>query len=142
MKVKSEKLLESYALKNMVLEYLKGKSLTFTELKEQCNLSKQEVTTFINSFKKYGFIKYDERDLNLEKGYKRYVIIEGMPRYEVFIAELRANATKARKEWHDKKLEYSPYANPDMCITSNSYPTTGNKHKLSAWHGYSSIGGL
>lgn len=140
MSVTSERLKESYAMKNKIIELLKSDGpMTFTLIKDRLNLTKGELSNFMMSLKRTGFVQYYELDYARCKNQKRYSIVPEMPSYDEAMAEIRQKTAENRKYCSVKKNETIPGA---KVVSSDDYHTRGNKHKTQAWFGYEGNGGL
>jgi uncharacterized protein YpbB len=134
----TEKLAEGMKTKDAIRDALLQEPTSYSGLLIKFNMSKTVLTNHMTQLKKYGFVKYSEAEKHWPKEKRRYHAVESMGKYSDFMNEKRS--ADAEMKWKDShEVKFSPYANVDMCKTSNSYQVTSNKTKVSAWSGYSSM---
>jgi len=137
MKVTDERLAASMAMKDIIRNALIEKPMTYTELLEHFNLDKGKLTNHMTQLKKYGFVKYAESEKHLPKDKRKYYVVIETGSYAAMMTERRA--INNQMTWKDShKSEISPYATKQ--VNCDSYHTHGNKSKVSAWQGYTSMG--
>lgn len=132
---------EMNAITNEILEVIRAKPTKRWQILKAFPYDENEIDKFIARLHKKGLIKREYESENMASKSAIWVRTnDNKPYSHMLKSEIKAAENKiiGRPE----VVKFSPYANPNMCVTANRHHTTGNKHKLSAWSGYSSIGGL
>jgi len=148
MKVTNEVLKQSMKMKDTIREMLIEQPMTFRELLEKLNIEKNKLNNHIWQLRKYGFIKYSEKDKGIAREKKRYYVNEDMGAYADMMNERRA--INYKMSWKDAhKAEILPHARV-ICFEDKIYEdklkaqskSYKEKSRISAWSGYTSIGGI
>jgi hypothetical protein len=138
MKVTDERLAASMAMKDIIRDALLIKPMSYSEMLIHFNLDRGKLTNHMTQLKKYGFVKYAESERHMPKDKRKYYVVADMGSYADMMSERRAvNSQMTWKDTH--KAEILPNARH---YSADKYHTTGNRTKVSAWHGYSSMGGF
>ena len=139
MKVTNEKLAESMKFKDIIREALIKTPMSYSELLIFFNLQKGKLTNHMTQLKKYGFVKYSEAEKHLPKDKRKYYVVPDMCSYAEMMSERRAgNYQMTWKEAHKSEIN----KNASTIVFCDQYHTTGNKAKVNAWAGYSSMGSM
>lgn len=138
MKVINEKLAESMAFKDVIRDALILNPMSYSELLIHFNLDRGRLTNHMTQLKKYGFVKYSEAEKKLPKEKRKYYVVIENGTYAAMMSERRASNYKMT--WKDSMEKASP--NASMVVTADKYHTTGNRPKVNAWSGYSSMGSM
>lgn len=133
---------QAQQLTDLLLEAIRIKPLYRNELSEMFNLDKNDLNNFLCRLKKNNLIEIYPPDKSNSTNNRRWYKTDRTESYQECVKVSQARSQNAFLNSYKGEVKFSPHANPDMCITSNSYPTTGNKHRLSAWSGYSANGGM
>lgn len=138
MKVTNEKLAASMAFKDVIRDALLIKPMSYTEMIEHFKIDRPVLTNHMTQLKKYGFVKYSETEKHIAKDKRKYYVVPDMGSYADMMSERRA--INSQMTWKDGKEEASK--NASMVVNSDQYHTKGNRSKVSAWNGYTSMGGM
>ena len=127
-------------VKDLILAELRKQPLHRHDLNDMFDLDFGQLNNALTQLKKYGLIATCKNDLNNSANSRRWYKTDKTETYLECMQLSRSRSTKHLLLNSHKSIEvYSPYANPDMCVTSNDHHTTSNKTKVSAWSGYSSM---
>lgn len=136
MKLKNEKLIASMKMKDVITKALTVKPMSFAELSVYLNLSKPVLTNHMTQLKKFGFVRYSEHENHIFKDKRKYYAVPNVGSYSEMIDGRRAINTQDMTK-SDKVSKFA-----SVVVTCDKYHTKGNRTKISAWHGYSSMAGL
>lgn len=130
-------------VKDLILAELRKQPLYRHDLNDMFDLDKHQLNNALTQLKSHGLIATFKDDLKKHANNRRWYKTDKTETYLECMQVSRSRSTKSLLTAAHKSSEaYSPYANPDMCITSDDYPVAGNKTKVSAWSGYSSMAAL
>lgn len=130
----------SCAIKDEIIERLKIKPMSYSQIWAFYKVSKTQMSSYIISLKNFGLIESrgnSPRDPNLV-----YHYIGKTNFTDALIARLEENSKfrKGNKKFGADDVRFDPRAS--MKVTTNTHHTHGNKSKVSAWQGYTSFGGM
>lgn len=130
-------------MKDLILAELRKQPLYRHDLNDMFDLDFGQLNNALTQLKNHNLIATFKDDLKKHANNRRWYKTDRTETYLECMQVSRSRSTQSLLAAEHKSSEvYSPYANPDMCITSNDYPVTGNKTKVSAWSGYSSMAAL
>ncbi len=134
MPIISERLEKSYQVREKILESLKEKPMTYSQIREHFNLTKPTTSNHILSLTRAGLIKYDDKDMNQKRTDRHYIATPGMLPFREHMEMVRKHATSIREHWAGKLKLFAE--NASMKVSADQYHTRGNNVKQSAWSGY------
>ena len=127
-------------VKDLILAELRKQPLYRHDLNDMFDLDKHQLNNALTQLKSHGLIATFKDDLTKHPNKRRWYCTERTESYLDCMKVSRSRSTQfLLTATHKSSDVYSPYANPDMCVTSNDHHTTSNKTKVSAWSGYSSM---
>ena len=133
---------KSQEMVDLLLEALRAQPLYRHDLVEMFNFSNQDLNNFMYRLKKHNLIEIYQPDINKHANMRRWYKTERTESYIDIVKESKQKTTEALINGCKGEVKFSPHANPLMCKTSMSYHTSGNRTKVSAWSGYTSMAGL
>lgn len=130
--------LEMLEIKDLLLAAIREKPIYRNELNEMFGLSYGQLTNALTALKTNGLIATFKEDSAKPHNLRRWYKTE---RAETYLECRQASQSKSTKAFlmnAHKGDGYLDYAT--TTVSCNDYPTYGNKQKMSAWSGYSSMG--
>lgn len=147
MKVTNDSLKQSMLMKDIIRDALLIKPMSYSELLVHFNLERGKLTNHMTQLKKYGFVKYSESEKKIAKDKRKYYAVSGIPSYAQMMSELRAiNSQMIWKDAHKSELlpnarfiSFEDKSFEDKLKAQSKYC---KRNQISAWQGYTSLGGL
>ncbi len=131
--------LESITIKDSILKVLMDNPTTYVDLLKIFSIDKNKLTNHMWQLKKYGLVIYHHEDAGKALAERRYIAVRDMGLYSELLAERKS--FKNKETWSEQhKSEISK--NASMVVSSDQYHTKGNRSKINAWAGYSSMGAM
>jgi DNA-binding transcriptional regulator GbsR (MarR family) len=112
--------------KNEILNLLREQPMSYAELKEHFGLTKDQISNYLTSLKKFKLIAYPTA-YSQQKNQK-YVALNFTDDYHDFVKKYTKENSDNKKE-----IEFNPIATTK--VSSNDYHTKGSHQKRSVWIG-------
>lgn len=130
---------ESWDMKDKITLAVEKEPLKYSDLYAMFNFdTRYQLNNHIMQLKRFGVIEWLPADSSMHVTQRRYQRVEGSRLFSEIVKEREPSGRKSIKR--EAPIELSPYGR--LVHLTDSHHTRGNKHRVSAWQGYSANGGM